>query len=192
MARPASIVTTDDDSIERVFWTADMQGRGYGFELLIRKRFGGRFHGWLSYTLSRSERLRPPHDWTLYEVDQTHILNLAWTVKLGADWSAGARFTLTSGNPYYPIVGSRYDADRDRYEPLYSSTLGRLGAFHRLDVRIDKRWRLDTWMMEAYLDIQNAYNANNPEFKNYSYDFSIKQDGTGLPFLPTIGVRAVF
>ena len=192
MARPTNTVVADDGSIERTLWSADMSARAWGLEVLIRKRFGGRVHGWLSYTLSRSERKRPPGEFELFGQDQTHVLNLAWSVKLGADWSAGARFTLTSGNPFYPIVGSRYDADRDRYEPIYSEDRDRLEVFHRLDIRIDKRWRFDTWMLEAFLDVQNVYNAANPESPRYSFDYAVKTDGAGLPILPTLGVRGVF
>jgi len=182
----------EDESVTQALWKSDMEGRGYGLELMVRKRAGNWFHGWLSYTLARAERLRPPKGWELFELDQTHVLNLAWTFKLGADWSLGSRFTLTSGNPYFPIAGSRFDADRNRYQPIFSQKRRRLGVFHKLDIRLDKRWRFDTWMIEAYLDIQNIYNASNPETRSYSYDFSVQRDGVGIPILPTLGVRMVF
>ncbi len=192
-SRPTGEVGVGDSgSIDRPYWKSDVEGRAFGLEALIRKRLGGRFYGWISYTLSRSERLRPPKDWETYENDQTHILNLAVTVNLGADWSLGTRFTLTSGNLYFPITGSRYDSDRDRYVPVYSGDRERLPVYHRLDIRLDKRWRFDTWYLEAYLDIQNVYNAGNPESQRYSYDFKIRVNGVGIPILPTIGVRAVF
>ncbi len=192
MARPANAITSDDGELERVFFASDMEGRAFGGEVLIRKRMGGRHFGWLSYTIARSERLRPPEDWELFELDQTHNLSLAWSVLLGNEWTFGARFNLTSGNPYYPIVGSRYDADRDSYEPIYAQRPDRIEVFHRLDVRLDKRIRFETWMMEVYLDIQNLYNAGNPESPRYSYDFSYKTDGLSIPILPTLGVRAAF
>ena len=193
MPRPNSqLIGDESDGVARQLWVSDMQGRGYGLELLVRKNFGGRFYGWLSYTLSRSERLRPPDTWSLYQQDQTHILNLAWSVLLGGDWQLGARFTLTSGNFYYPVVGSRYDADRDRYEPIYANQTDRLPVFHRLDIRIDKRFRFNEWILEIFLDIQNIYNAPNPEVQRYSYDFRVRTDGPGLPILPTLGIKAVF
>ena len=113
-------------------------------------------------------------------------------MKLGAGWTLGARFTLTSGNPYRPVLMAQYDADRDRYTPIFSSTDARLATFHRLDVRLDKRWRFNTWMLDFYLDIQNVYNAHNPEFMRYSYDYSVQGRGASLPFLPTMGLRAIF
>ena len=188
----AGDLESDSDGLDRLFWRWDEKGRSYGLEVLIRKRMGGRHYGWISYTLSRSERKRPGKSWDLYRVDQTHILNAAWTVRLGADWSLGARFTLTTGNPVYPIVGSRYDADRDRYQPVFSSKKTRLPYYHRLDVRLDKQWRFDTWILAAYLDIQNVYNAPNTEGYNYTYDYSKRVPGPGIPIVPTLGLRGTF
>jgi len=194
LPQPSDTLTTDaSGELGRVYFDTQLKGRAWGGELLIRKAFGGRIYGWLSYTLSRAERWRgDDRGWGLYELDQTHVLNLAWTVRLGREWSLGARFQLASGNPYYAIDGARYDADGDRFVPTYASTSSRLPTYHRLDLRLDKTWRFDDWMFQFYLDIQNVYNAGNPESPRYSYDFSIKTDGVSLPFLPTFGFRAVF
>lgn len=193
LVRPSSRFEADEDGgIGRLYWDADLEGRAFGLEVLIRKEFGDWIYGWLSYTLSRSERLRPPRGWGLFELDQTHILNLAWTVRLGDEWSLGARFQLATGNPYYPIEGARFDADRGEFLPIYAEKQSRLRAFHRLDLRLDKRWRFEDWMFELYLDIQNVYNAQNPESPRYSYDYRIRTDGISLPILPSIGFRMVF
>ena len=40
-------------------YLGDERGRMYGFELMIRHQLGKHFFGWLSYTLSRSERQSP-------------------------------------------------------------------------------------------------------------------------------------
>jgi hypothetical protein len=191
LVRPSDALSSDDGELERVYWSDDLEGRAYGLEVLIRKSYGGRFHGWLSYSLMRAERLRPPRGWTLDELDQTHVLNLAWTFRLGAGWSLGTRFQLATGNPYYPVVDARYDADRDRYVARYADKPSRLRAYHRLDLRIDKTWRFDDWMFELYLDIQNVYNATNPEALEYSYDFVDRTTGASLPILPTLGIRVV-
>lgn len=192
LVRPSDQLADEDGNLGRTFFSPDMQGRAYGMELLVRKEFGDWIYGWLSYTLARAERLRPPKDWVLYELDQTHVLNLAWTVRLGDEWSLGARFQLASGNQYYPIIDARYDADKDEYVPIYAANPSRLPVYHRLDLRLDKTWRFEDWMFELYLDIQNVYNAQNPETPRYSYDYRKKTDGISLPILPTLGFRMVF
>ena len=73
-------------------------GRAYGLETLLRWKPDGRFFGWLAYTLSRSQRTQPPADVeTLYQYDQTHILTVLGSYKLGRGWEFGARFRLVSG-----------------------------------------------------------------------------------------------
>jgi TonB family protein len=193
LVRPSNrIAQNDEGGIGRLYWDADLEGRAYGLEVLIRKEFGDWIYGWLSYTLSRAERLRPPKDWSLFELDQTHVLNLAWTVRLGNEWSLGARFQLASGNPYYDIIDSRYDGDTGEYVPIYANRAGRLPFYHRLDLRLDKTWRFEDWMFELFFDIQNVYNAQNPESPRYSYDFRVRTDGISLPILPSFGFRMVF
>ncbi len=63
---------------------------------------------------------------------------------------------------------------------------------YRLDLRIDKRFRFDTWFLEIYLDVQNVYNATNPESARYSFDYSIKSEGISVPILPTLGIHMAF
>jgi hypothetical protein len=192
IARAADRFEAEDGTVQRASFASDVEGRAYGLEVLIRKQLGGFVYGWLSYTLSRTERLFPPDDWRLSTLDQTHVLNLAWSFLLGDGWSIGSRFTLTSGTPVYEPIGARYDADRDRYQPIFSATADRLPVFHRLDLRVDKSWRFDTWILGAYIDVQNVYNAQNPESRRYSFDFRTVSDGLGVPILPTLGVRATF
>ena len=64
--------------------------------------------------------------------------------------------------------------------------------FHQLDVRIEKRWIYDAWMLSAYLSLTNAYNRGNVEGFTYSFDFSESDSVTGLPILPILGMRGEF
>lgn len=192
IARANQTYRVEEGDVRRASFVADVEGRAFGLEVMLRRQLGSWAYGWLSYTLSRSERLIPPNDWKATGIDQAHVLNLAWSFLLGDGWSLGARFTLTTGNPAYPVTGARYDADRDRYQPLFGDTEERLPVFHRLDLRVDKTWRFDTWLLGAYIDVQNVYNQMNPESRRYSYDYTIKTDGIGLPILPTLGVKATF
>jgi len=184
-------VVGEGEAVRRVNLRASGLGRAYGLELLVRKRFGDWVHGWLAYTLSQSQRRSAGGSWELFDFDQTHILNLAWSLRLPWDWTIGVRFRLTSGNPTERIAGAIYDADSDDYSPTYDGK-DRLPLFHQLDVRVDKRLVFDTWILEIYLDIQNVYYAKNAEFYRYSYDYAERGVVGGLPILPTLGLKAVF
>ncbi|MFO0659975.1 MAG: TonB family protein [Polyangiaceae bacterium] len=166
-------------------------GRIYGLEMLLRYRADERFFGWIAYTLSRSERraydAEPLHP---FEFDQTHILTVLGSYKLGRGWEAGARFRYVSGNPYTPAVAAVLDADAGAYSPINGQPFSaRSPAFHRLDVRIEKTWNFSQWKLSAYADVQNVYNRRNPEGRLYNFNYTRSDVVAGLPILPVIGVR---
>lgn len=170
----------------------DGLGRIYGVELSARLEPRGRpFFGYVSYTLSRSQRRDHPGDaWRLFDFDQTHILTLAGVYQLGKGWEAGATFRLVSGNPNTPVSGSYFREDKGVYVPLYGRTNSiRSSMFHRLDVRVEKKWTFADWSLAAYIDVQNAYNRQNQEGLIYNFNYSDSAVLPGLPILPSIGLR---
>jgi TonB family protein len=170
------------------------EGRVVGLELSARHELTDRLFGWMAYTLSRSERRDDgARDYRLFDFDQTHILTLIGSYRLPRNWEISARFRYVSGNLYTPITGAVYDADADEYEGIDGAlNSGRVDAFHQLDVRIDKRWVFEKWMLNAYLDIQNVYNRPNADGVEYNYDFSESEPERGLPIIPVLGVRGEF
>ena len=168
-------------------------GRAYGTELLIRYKPDARFFGWLAYTLSRSERRDGPGDPIyLSQFDQTHILTILGSYRLGRGWELGARFRLVSGNPYTPSTYGFYDENLGSYLALTSYPLNgsRLPPFHQLDVRIDKTWKYkNNVKLSMYLDIQNVYDQQNIEGIAYDYNFTHSTFVNGLPIIPSFGMR---
>ena len=169
-------------------------GRAYGSELLLRYKpgNGGRFFGWVAYTLSRSERKdNDAEDYYRYDYDQTHIVTALASYKLGRGWQIGGRFRYVTGSPYTPEIGGTVDYDAGTYAPVSSLSRNskRLPAFHQLDVRVDKTWQFQSWALSAYLDVQNAYNHKQTESIGYNFDYSQTSATRGLPILPIVGIR---
>ena len=168
-------------------------GRIYGLELSAKVKPVGRFFGYLSYTLMRSERRDLTGEFRLFDFDQTHILTLSSVYRLGAGWELGGTFRLVSGNPTTPVVGSVTGTDTDSILPIYGATnSSRSPMFHRLDVLVRKTWTLDWFKFMVYLDVQNIYNRQNAE--GVVYDARYKTSGviSGLPILPDLGIRGEF
>lgn len=167
-------------------------GRIFGVEASARVNpEGRRWFGYLSYTLSRSERRdRPEDDWRLFDFDQTHIFSLAAVYRLPRGWELGATIRLVSGNPTTVPEGAVLNVDDLRYRaidgPLNNS---RSSLFNRIDVRIEKKWTFDAWSLGLYLDVQNVTNRQNEEGRSFNYDFSASEPVRGLPILPAIGIR---
>lgn len=169
-------------------------GRIYGGEVFVRKNLSRNVFGWLSYTLSRSERRPDPsEDFRLFDLDQTHILTLIGVYRLPKGWQVGARFRLVSGNPYTPVVGAVYDGAAGSYIPVAGApNSARVPVFHQLDLRVDKRFVWKRVSLTTYLDVQNVYNRQNAEFVNYAYDYSAFNNIPSLPIIPSVGVKLEF
>ncbi len=169
-------------------------GNVFGLELMLRHDLAHNFFGWISYTLSRSTRRDTRGgDEYLFDYDQTHILTAVASTKLPRHWQVGLRFRYTTGSPYTELTRGAYDADTGRYESVTGErNAARMEPFHELDLRIDKDWVFDHWILTTYLDVQNVYFHANAEMLRYNFDFSEKGVITGLSILPTIGVRGSF
>lgn len=129
--------------------TCTFDGRTVGMEVLLRRRLTERFTGWLSYTLSRSERDSfYQGQWTriLSEFDRPHVVNVVLAADLGARWRAGARVMAYSGLPYSTRSGSFGVGPPDAREP----------PFVRLDLRLEKKWRALGGTMTLVFEWLNA------------------------------------
>jgi TonB family protein len=174
-------------------------GSVVGLEALLKYKPDARFFGWIAYTLSRSVRQDSPSSpQYLFQYDQTHNLIILGSYRLGRGWEFGGRFRIVSGSldtaslpP--PALPALYAADAGAYTQLtgrpYST---RLPLFHQLDLRVDKRWQFRTWRFSSYLDIQNVYNNAAVEGLSYNYNFSRRSYQTGIPIIPSIGLRGEF
>ncbi len=172
----------------------DGYGRAYGLELLLKHDLTERFYGWVSYTLSRSEQFDDDaEDYVPVEFDQSHILTVVGSYKFDSGVELGLRFRLTTGRPETPILGGTFNADNGRYFPLEGLPGSTRGAtFHQLDLRVEKLWTFNRWRLSAYVDVQNIYNAPNPEAILWDYRYRENAPLRGLPFLPTFGVKGEF
>ncbi len=112
-------------------------GRAYGLELLLKKR-RGKFTGWVSYTLSRTERQFDEINngaWYAARQDRTHdfsvvaMYNFTERLSISGTWVfyTGNAVTFPSGK--YEIFGQTVD--------LYSERNGyRMPDYHRLDLGV--------------------------------------------------------
>ncbi|MEP7048767.1 MAG: TonB-dependent receptor [Pseudomonadota bacterium] len=174
-------------------------GSVVGLEALLKYKPDARFFGWVAYTLSRSVRRDAPDSPEyLFQYDQTHNLIILGSYRLGRGWEFGGRFRVVSGSldtaslpP--PALPALYAADSGAYSQLQGKPFStRLPLFHQLDLRVDKRWQFRTWRFSSYLDIQNVYNNAAVEGLSYNYNFSRRSYQTGIPIIPSIGLRGEF
>jgi hypothetical protein len=192
LVEPSTKVFVTSTGYKTENFNNDGRGRVYGLESQV-KYTGEPWTAWISYTLSKSTRWKVGQAEYPFEYDQTHNLNLIGQYQTENNWQFSARVRYTTGSPTTPITGSVFDADNDVYIPVRGAFYSdRLDPFFQVDYRVDKKWIYDTWILSAYLDIQNVTNSKNREDIRYSYDYSKSEKVTGLPILPTLGLKGEF
>ena len=164
----------------------------YGAETLIRYKPDERFFGWIAYTLSRSlRRDQPGAPLQLFQFDETHVLTVLGSYRIGRGWELGMRYRLSSGYMYTPNKYGFYDENVGTYLPLsaYPTFGSRLPLFNSLDIRIDKTWTYRWGKLSAYLDVLNVYNQNNVDGVTYDYNSTHSAPVNDLPIIPSFGMR---
>jgi len=147
----------------------DGKGRAYGLELQLKKN-KGKFNGWMSYTLAKSELLVDGinnSEWYAARFDQTHNFSLTSFYDLSDQWSFSANFVYLTGTPAtFPT--SRYEAGP--YIVPHNSNNSRnnlrIPAYHRLDLSATwkgkKKSKNDKWDGEWVFSVYNVYSKKNP------------------------------
>lgn len=165
-----------NDAIEQVILNGQM--RAYGLEVMFKKN-EGKFNGWISYTLSKSEQQTPgrtPEEtginngqWYSSAYDKTHNLAITSAYNLNDKWSFGANFALQSGQPVtYP--NSQYEYLGIKVPNYGLRNENRLPAYHHLDVSATLTPRKNknrNWKGEWVFSIYNLYNRQNAASINF-------------------------
>lgn len=161
------------------------EGRTYGAELLFQQKLFKGLYGIAAYTLSWSQFTDKNGDYIPSSWDTRHILNLTAGKKFKRNWELGARFRFSSGRPFTPSdlenssLISVWNISGQAL-PDYSQINSQWeNVFHNLDIRVDKKWFLNRWNLNLFLDIQNIYN-----FQTTGQPFlTVERDETGNPVI---------
>ncbi|HTB74099.1 MAG TPA: TonB-dependent receptor [Polyangiaceae bacterium] len=166
-------------------------GRAYGTQFLLRQQQVGRFFGWVSYSILRSERKDAPGlDWRLFDYDQSHVFTALGSYDLGKGFEVGLRFRFATGYPRTPVLGAYFDASTNTYQPIFGEHNSlRIPSFASLDARVAKHFKWNRVDGEIYLDVQNVTDHSNPEEIVYNTNYTQRGYITGFPILPVIGAR---
>lgn len=199
-------------------------GRAYGAEFSYRNLDLRNTVINLSYTFlysqfnSLDQQLKPisgsynPSAW-----DVRNIINVSAIHKFKRNWVLGAKWYYIGGFPFTPYdedLSADINAWNVRNRPYldygrYNSE--RSGAYHQLDVRLDKMWFLKSCRVGFYIDVQNLYNFSaesqamlTPETDPTSGDYIVDpsdpskykmksiKNNLGGTILPTLGITIEF
>ena len=153
-------------------------GRSYGAEFYLKKNTG-RLTGWISYTLSRSERQVKGFgegdtginngDWYATNFNKLHDLSITGIYELNDRWSLSGNFILASGLPSTFPEG-RYEYAGIVIPHFEERNQDQLPTYHRLDLsatlkRKPKNGKKNRgeWVFGLY-NVYNRINANSIYF----------------------------
>lgn len=139
------------------------QGRSYGLEFYLKKKYG-KFNGWVSYTLSRTENQIDGinnGEWYSTKYDKMHDISIVGNYEFNKTLSLSAAWVYNTGNAV-TFPSGRYEFGGEVY-PYYTERNGyRMPDYHRLDLNLHvngkqrKRYQ-SSWDFSVY----NAYNRYN-------------------------------
>jgi outer membrane receptor for ferrienterochelin and colicin len=159
----------------------DGGGFAYGAEILLRHQMTDHFFGWISYAYSVARRKDgPDKDERYFDSDMPHNFIAVASYKPNRYWSFGMKYQYASGLPYTDLLHTEtiYDVDKDEYYPIYDGPINedRLDAHQQLDLRIDKYWIFNNFIMSTYLDVRNVLQTKNIFQKEYNKDYTQSAD----------------
>lgn len=161
-------------------------GRAYGFETMVKKN-NGNLTGWLSYTLSKTERkIDGINDGQWYNArqDRTHDFSIVANYQLNNKWNLSANWVYYTGDAV-TFPSGKYVIDQQIVFYYTKRNAYRMPAYHRLDLGAAYQWNgtpffvkwaKDTqqkkWNNELTFSLFNAYGRENA----YVISFSQNED----------------
>lgn len=144
------------------------RGRSYGAEFYVKKNTGP-LTGWVSYTLSRSERQingLNNNNWYVTKYDKTHNLSVVGIYALSPRWALSGAFTYGTG------IATTMPDSRYEYQGLVAPNVNgdvrnnyRVPAYQRLDLSATWQQKKNAgrrWQGEWVFSLYNAYGHKNP------------------------------
>ncbi|MFT4092524.1 MAG: TonB-dependent receptor [Niabella sp.] len=139
-------------------------GRAYGWELFLKKKTG-KATGWISYTLSKTERrINGINDGEWYNArqDRTHDIAIVFNYQISRRWNLAANWIFYTGDAVtYP--SGKYIIDNQVVYYYTKRNASRMPNYHRLD--IGATWLLKEkkhFTSELAFSLFNAYGRENP------------------------------
>lgn len=195
------------------------EGRGYakGIELFIQKKRTGHVFYTMSYSYSQSKGYDPRYDITYnWDYDYRHVFTLvsglfydfrdvnwykklnkqfwfnfiAWALPIADQLEIGIRWRYLGGRPYTERTYFPRHRIWTTLPTTHYNTL-RYPVYHRLDLRIDRRYMFKNWNMVTFFDIMNIYGRDNLWSYRYNGD-GTKEEILQWQVFPVGGITIEF
>jgi len=142
-------------------------GRAYGSEFYVKKS-KGKWQGWVSYTLSKTERLVrgiSNDNWFMSRYDRTHCLNTSVNYDITKNINVSANFVYLTGVPgTFPNSKVQIQSLNIPYNTDGIRNNYRVTPYHRLDLGMTYEFKKNAdrkFKQNIVVSVYNAYNRRN-------------------------------
>ena len=149
-------------------------GTAEGVELIVQGRAGHRLAWWVNYGYATTDDVIAGQE-IPRQIDQRHTLNADANLRLGRHWNLNLAWRFHTGWPTTPVFLREIEDEDGETElvpalgPLNSE---RLPDYHRLDLRLSRKWQVERGRLTLFFDVQNLYNRRNVS----GFDLEIDED----------------
>jgi len=142
-------------------------GRSYGSEFYVKKNKGN-LTGWVSYTLSKTERkfeALNKGEWYNAKYDKTHNLAVVGIYEINPRWAVSTNFTYSTGVvTTFPNGGYEFEGVKIPHNTEDKRNNYRVPAYHRLDLGATLTPRKNegrSWQSNWVFSVYNVYARKN-------------------------------
>lgn len=150
------------------------KGRAYGIEFMLKKKTG-KLTGWVSYTLSKTERKINGinnNQWYNATQDRTHDIAIVGIYQVNKKWTLSGNFVFYTGNAV-TFPSGKYQVNGQTAYYYNSRNADRMPNYHRLDFGATMQLKkTKKWTKELVFSLYNVYGRENA----YTINFKDNKD----------------
>ncbi|MBW0179400.1 TonB-dependent receptor [Sediminibacterium sp.] len=154
------------------------KGRAYGVEFMLKKKTG-KLTGWVSYTLSKSERKITGinnNKWYNATQDRPHDISIVGIYQISKKWTLSGNFVFYTGNAV-TFPSGKYQVNGQTAYYYNSRNADRMPNYHRLDFGATMQLKkTKKWSKELVFGLYNAYGRENA----YAINFKDNKDNPNI------------
>lgn len=139
-------------------------GTGYirGLDISLQKKLiGNGIYGLVNYSYSKSGFTALAGGERPAAFDPTNQFTVILGYQVADDWLIGLKFKYAGGRPYTPFdLAASQNLGRGVYDMNKFNSL-RYSDYHRLDLRVDKKFYYKHTTITGFFELQNVYNQQN-------------------------------
>jgi hypothetical protein len=164
----ADLTTTEDVESQLLYGV----GRAYGLEMYLKKTTG-KLTGWISYTLSRTEKKIAGingGDWYKAHQDRTHDASVVAMYPLSSRWEVAGDFMIATGNAV-TFPDAKYQVNKQTFFYYAKRNDYRMPCYHRMDINFTLKCKPRKHYQASWsFGLYNVYGRENAYIIQFEQD----------------------